>query len=195
MLGLKLATERRWVELVRGNLQEAMTDHAYCEQKAASNAISLIVHFPEKSELVSLMAKLAQEEMSHFEAVHQKILERGWTLGKERKDDYVNEILKLVRKDRGRDVYLMDRLLFAAMIEARSCERFKLLAEGVEDEDLAGFYRELMISEAGHYATFIKLAKRYAGDSGLDVDGRWKEFLEAEARIVAGYGVRETMHG
>jgi tRNA-(ms[2]io[6]A)-hydroxylase len=195
MLGLKLATEPRWAELVQSNLCEAMTDHAYCEQKAASNAISLIVHFPEKSELVSLMAKLAQEEMSHFEAVHQKILERGWTLGRERKDEYVNEVLKLVRKNEGRDVYLMDRLLFAAMIEARSCERFKLLSERVNDPGLAEFYRELMASEAGHYTTFIKLAKTYAQETGLDVDKRWREFLEAEAQIVGAYGVKETMHG
>ncbi|MCS7085644.1 MAG: tRNA-(ms[2]io[6]A)-hydroxylase [Bacteroidia bacterium] len=192
---MKLATDARWAQLVESNLPEALTDHAYCEQKAASNAISLIVHFPEKSELVALMARLAQEEMAHFEAVHRKILERGWVLGRERKDDYVNEVLKLVRKNEGRDVYLMDRLLFAAMIEARSCERFRLLSERVADPDLAEFYRELMASEAGHYTTFIKLARRYARESGLDADARWREFIESEARIVARYGVKETMHG
>jgi len=193
MLGLKLPTDERWARLAESNLEELLTDHAYCEQKAASSAISMIISFPELSDLVQILSQIVLEEMDHFKQVHEKILERGWKLGKERKDDYVNELLKFVRKDKGRDIYLLDRLLFAAMIEARSCERFKLLSEKVADADLRTFYHELMISEATHYTTFIKMAKKYADPDA--VDERWKAFLEYEAVVIAKYGKAETMHG
>lgn len=193
MLGLKLPTDERWARLAESNLEELLTDHAYCEQKAASSAISMIISFPELSDLVQILSQIVLEEMDHFKQVHEKILERGWKLGKERKDDYVNELLKFVRKDKGRDIYLLDRLLFAAMIEARSCERFKLLSEKVADADLRTFYHELMISEATHYTTFIKMAKKYADPQA--VDERWKAFLEYEAGVIAKYGKAETMHG
>jgi tRNA-(ms[2]io[6]A)-hydroxylase len=193
MLGLKLPTDERWVRLVESNLEEVLTDHAWCEQKAASNAISTIVHFSEYPELVDLLSAIAIEEMTHFRQVVEVIQARGWTLGRERKDDYVNELLKFVRKGPDRETYLVDRLLFAAMIEARSCERFRLLSEKVSDPELAAFYRELMVSEAQHYTTFIGLARKLVPRA--DVDRRWQEFLAYEAEVISRYGKRETIHG
>lgn len=193
MLGLKLATDPRWVDIVESNISEILTDHAYCEQKATSNAIFLIVNFPEYTDLVTDMIKLAQEELSHFEMVHEKIKARGLVLGRERKDEYVGELYAFMRKGYQRKFVLIDRLLFAALIEARSCERFKLLSEQIRDKDLSEFYRELMISEAGHYKTFISYARQYA--EGEDIDKRWQEFLDYEASILSKYGKKETIHG
>ena len=193
MLGLKLPTDPRWVRLVEGDLQEVLTDHAWCEQKAASNAISLIVKHPELTDLVEELTRIAQEEMAHFGQVLEKIRARGFVLGPERRDHYVNDILQFVRKDGTREERLVDRLLFAAMIEARSCERFRLLSEKVADDDLRTFYRDLMASEADHYTTFIGFARKYGGR--VDVDTRWQEFLAYEAEVVARYGKEPTMHG
>ena len=193
MLKLKLPTDPRWVNIVESNIDEILTDHAFCEQKAATNAISLIVNFPECSDLVDAMTELAKEELTHFEMVHQRIRARGKQLGRERKDEYVNELYAFVRKGHKREIVLVDRLLFSAMIEARSCERFRVLSENIADKDLAAFYHELMISEANHYTMFIKLAKQYA--NGVDVDARWNEYLEYEATVIAKYGKRETIHG
>jgi tRNA 2-(methylsulfanyl)-N6-isopentenyladenosine37 hydroxylase len=193
MLGLKLSTDPRWVNIVESNIDEILTDHAFCEQKAASNAITLIVHYPEYSDLVEAMALLVQEEMDHFKRVHDLIVERGGVLGRERKDDYVGELVKFTRKGMGRDIAFVDRILFSAMIEARSCERFKVLSENIKDKKLADFYRELMISEATHYTTFIGFARKYG--NGVDVDKRWKEWLEYEATVIANYGKKETIHG
>lgn len=194
MLGLKLDTDPHWVKnAVEGNIEEILTDHAYCEQKAASHAISLIVMFPECTELVDTMTDLAREEMAHFKLVHQLIQKRGYRLGRERKDDYVNELIKFVRKGRDRHTLLLDRLLFAAMIEARSCERFKVLHDYIGDAELAKFYYDLMASEARHYTTFIKLAKLYC-DSG-EVDQRWEEMLGFEAGVIARYGKQDRIHG
>jgi len=193
MLGLKLATDPRWVNIVESNISEILTDHAYCEQKATSNAIYLIVNFPEHTDLVTDMIKLAQEELSHFEMVHERIKERGFVLGRERKDEYVGELYTFMRKGHVRKLVLIDRLLFSALIEARSCERFKLLSEQIKDEELSKFYHELMISEATHYTTFIGYARKYG--EGEDIDKRWQEFLEYEASILSNYGKRETMHG
>lgn len=193
MLGLKLTTDAHWARLVEENLEEALTDHAYCEQKAASNAISLIVQFPEKEELVRTMAALAAEEMQHFAMVHERILQRGYRLGRERKDEYVHRLRAFMTPGSDRAAYLTDRLLFAAMIEARSCERFRTLAETVDDPELAAFYRDLMASEARHYTTFLKLARLY--DDPARVDARWQAFLAYEAEVIREYGKRETIHG
>ncbi|WP_460679556.1 MiaE family protein [Mucilaginibacter koreensis] len=194
ILKLQLPTDPRWVtNVVESNIEEILTDHAFCEQKAASNAITLIVQNPQLSDLVQEMAALVQEEMDHFKRVHDIILARGYVLGKERKDDYVGELLKFMKKGGSRTDQLIDRLLFAAMIEARSCERFKVLSENINDKELADFYYELMISEAAHYTTFIRLAKKYAGN--IDVEARWKEFLAYEAQVIQNYGKKETIHG
>lgn len=194
MLGLKLETDPRWANIAESNLSEILTDHAYCEQKAASNAISIIVGYPYHSELVEEMLKLAQEELQHFEMVHQKIKARGFELGFERKDHYVNELFKFMRKGYSKKIVLIDRLLFAAMIEARSCERFKILSEQLKDPDLSNFYRELMISEAGHYTTFIGFARKY-GEGVEDVNLRWQQWLDFEAGLIKSYGKQETIHG
>ena len=193
MLKLKMATDPRWAKIAENNIGEILTDHAFCEQKAASNAISLIVLFPELSDLVDSLSSVVMEEMDHFRQVHKRITDRGEVLGKERKDDYVNELYQFVQRGKGRDTMLVDRLLFSAMIEARSCERFKLLHEKIKDRELSQWYYDLMVSEAGHYTLFIKLAKKYA--KGIDVDKRWEEFLEYEGQIIQKYGVKETMHG
>ncbi len=193
MLKLKLPTDPRWVNIVETNIDEILTDHAFCEQKAATNAISLLVNYPELSDLVDAMTALAKEELTHFEMVHEKIKARGKVLGRERRDEYVNELYAFVRKGYKREIVLVDRLLFSAMIEARSCERFRVLSENIADKELAAFYHELMISEANHYTMFIKFAKKYA--NGEDVDKRWEEYLEYEAKVIANYGKRETIHG
>ena len=193
MLGLKLPTDPRWVNIVEGNIEEILTDHAWCEQKAASNAIALIAHNSEHEDLVTELMVIAQEELEHFQQVHDIIKERGYTLGRERKDSYVNELFKFMKKGEGRKKSLVDRLLFSAMIEARSCERFRVLSENIDDQALAKFYHDLMVSEAGHYTAFLKFAKKYG--EGVDVDARWQEWLEYEASIITKYGKDETVHG
>lgn len=193
MLGLKLPTDPRWVNIVESNIEEILTDHAWCEQKAATNAMSLVINNPNYPELVTTLVDIAQEELAHFKQVHEIIKKRGYKLGLERKDNYVNELYKFMQKGGSRKSSLVDRLLFSAMIEARSCERFRVLSENIADKELAEFYRELMISEAGHYTTFISFARQYG--EGIDVDKRWKEWLEYEASIITNYGKQETVHG
>lgn len=193
MLGLKLPTDPRWVNIVEKNIDEILTDHAYCEQKAASTAISLIVTFPEYPELVQEMVALSREEMGHFKMVHDLILSRGSTLGRYRKDEYVIALMKFFPKGGDRKTQLVHRLLYAALIEARSCERFRLLSEELEDKELAEFYRKLMISEAGHYTMFLKFARKF-GDR-KEVDQKWQELLDYEAGIMKDLGKKETVHG
>lgn len=193
MLGLKLPTDPRWVNIVEKNIDEILTDHAYCEQKAASTAISLIVTFPEYPELVQEMVALSREEMGHFKMVHDRILARGATLGRYRKDDYVVELMKFFPKGGDRKIQLVHRLLYAALIEARSCERFRLLSEQLKDKELATFYHKLMVSEAGHYTMFLKFARKY-GDREI-VDRKWQDLLEYEAGIMKDLGKKETIHG
>ncbi len=193
MLGLKLPTDPRWVNIVEKNIEEILTDHAFCEQKAASTAISLIVSFPEYSDLVEEMTALVKEEISHFKLVHDKILERGWALGRDRKDEYVLQLLKFFPKGGSRVDQLVHRLLYAALIEARSCERFRLLSEELEDKELAEFYRKLMVSEANHYTMFLGFARKY-GDR-KKVDKKWEQLLDYEAKIMKNLGKKETVHG
>ncbi|TAF68370.1 MAG: tRNA-(ms[2]io[6]A)-hydroxylase [Flavobacterium sp.] len=193
MLGLKLATDPRWVTIVESNIEEILTDHAWCEQKAASNAIYIIINNSEKEELVTEMTRIALEEMEHFQMVHNIIKEKGLTLGRERKDNYVNDLVKFAKKDGSRNDALVERLLFAAMIEARSCERFRVLSQNIKDPELAKFYHDLMVSEAGHYTTFLKFARQYTEKT--DVDKRWQEWIDFESSIIENYGKSETVHG
>ena len=193
MLGLKLPTDPRWVNIVEKNIEEILTDHAFCEQKATSTAISLIVSFPEYTDLVQEMTSLVKEEMSHFKMVHDKILERGWTLGRDRKDDYVVQLVKFFPKGGSRTTQLVHRLLYAALIEARSCERFRLLSEQLKDKELAEFYRKLMVSEANHYTMFLGFARKY-GDR-KEVDQKWQQLLDHEAEIMKTLGGKEYIHG
>ncbi len=193
MLGLKLPTDPRWVNIVEKNIEEILTDHAFCEQKATSTAISLIVSFPEYTELVQEMTALVKEEMSHFKMVHDKIIERGWVLGRDRRDDYVIQLLKFFPKGGSRTTQLVHRLLYAALIEARSCERFRLLSEELQDKELATFYRNLMVSEANHYTMFLGFARKYGNKK--EVDTKWQQLLEYEAEIMSNLGNTETIHG
>ncbi len=193
MLGLKLPTDPRWVNIVEKNIDEILTDHAYCEQKAASTAISLIVSFPEYPDLVEEMIALSREEMAHFKMVHDRILARGQKLGRDRKDEYVIELLKFFPKGGSRTTQLVHRLLLAALIEARSCERFRLLSEQLEDKELAEFYRKLMVSEAGHYTLFLAFARDY-GDR-KEVDQKWTALLEYEGNIMKNLGKNVSIHG
>ena len=193
MLGLKLPTDPRWVNIVEKNIEEILTDHAFCEQKATSTAISLIVSFPEYTELVQEMTALVKEEMSHFKMVHDIIIARGWTLGRDRRDDYVLQLIKFFPKGGSRTTQLVHRLLYAALIEARSCERFRLLSEALEDKELATFYRNLMASEANHYTMFLGFARKYGNKK--EVDTKWQQLLEYESEIISDLGKNEAIHG
>ncbi|MBT8309503.1 MAG: tRNA-(ms[2]io[6]A)-hydroxylase [Flavobacteriaceae bacterium] len=193
MLGLKLPTDPRWVDIAEKNIEEILTDHAFCEQKAASTALSFIVSFPEYTDLVKEMSALVKEEISHFKMVHDRILERGWVLGRDRKDYYVNKLITLFPKGGSRTTQLVHRLLYAALIEARSCERFRLLSEELEDKELAAFYHKLMVSEANHYTMFLGFARQYGVRK--EVDKKWQELLDFEAKIMKDLGKSETIHG
>ncbi|MEX0812704.1 MAG: tRNA-(ms[2]io[6]A)-hydroxylase [Chitinophagales bacterium] len=182
MLGLKLPTDPRWVNLAEKSLTEIFTDHAYCEQKAASTCISLIQLFPEKTALVEKVAPLVTEEWGHFRMVLHELKKRGLQLGFQRKDEYVQQLLASQKKGGSRDDKLMEKLLTAALIEARSCERFRALSTQLEDAELRQFYHEFMVAEAGHYRLFIDLARMYCGTE--KVNQRWKEYLEKEAEII-----------
>ena len=193
MLHLKLETDPRWASIAEENIEEILTDHAWCEQKAATNAITIITHNSEYDDLVTELLELAKEELEHFQMVHNIIKARGYKLGRERKDSYVNELYKFMNKGGNRLQSMVDRLLFSAMIEARSCERFKLLSQRIKDPELSKFYHDLMISEAGHYTTFITFARKYGKD--IDVDKRWKELVDFEGVVIKSYGKSESIHG
>ncbi|NIJ46517.1 tRNA-(ms[2]io[6]A)-hydroxylase [Wenyingzhuangia heitensis] len=193
MLGLKLPTDPRWVNIAEKNIDEILIDHAHCEQKAASTAISLIVSFPEYTELVTEMIALVKEEMSHFKLVHDRLIAKGVVLGRDRKDLYVMDLIKFFPKGGSRTNQLVHRLLYAALIEARSCERFRLLSENLEDQELAKFYRDLMVSEANHYTLFLNFARQY-GDR-TEVDEKWQALLEYEATLMKNLGTQESIHG
>ncbi len=193
MLHLKLETDPRWATIAEENLEEILTDHAWCEQKAATNAITIIANNSQYEDLVTDLLELAKEELEHFQMVHDIIKKRGYKLGRERKDSYVNELYKFMNKGGSRLKSMVDRLLFSAMIEARSCERFKLLSERIKDKELSKFYHELMISEAGHYTIFITFARKYGKD--IDVDKRWQELVEFEGKVIKSYGKSESIHG
>lgn len=187
VLGLQLPTDPRWVNLAEKQIGDILTDHAYCEQKAASTCISLIIKYPERKELVERVSPLVTEEWGHFRMVLQELKKRGLSLGRPRKDEYVNELFKMVRKGQG-EKQLLDQLLVSALIEARSCERFKRLHEGLEEQELKDFYHALMVSEAGHYKLFIELAEVYF-DKEV-VRSRWEEMLRLEANIISNISVR-----
>lgn len=193
MLGLKMATDPRWVDIAQQDIEEILTDHAYCEQKAATNAISCIVKFPEYTDMVDAMVKICNEEMTHFGMVHEELKKRGLRLGKERKDPYVQDLMTFILRGGSRKEQFIDRMLFAAMIEARSCERFRILSLHISDKELRLFYHNLMASEAAHYTTFIGLARKYA--NGTDINQRWSDFLAYEANLMKKYGKSQTIHG
>ncbi|MEQ8361101.1 MAG: tRNA-(ms[2]io[6]A)-hydroxylase [Cytophagales bacterium] len=193
MLGLKLPTDPRWINLAQISVEEILIDHAYCEQKAASSCISLIVQYADKKDIVEALTPIVAEEWSHFERVIDEMNKRGMNLGQARKDEYVAELNKSIRIGGSREQQLVEKLLLNALIEARSCERFKLLYENHPEEYLRKFYYDFMVSEAGHYRNFIDLAKKYMP---LEyVKKRWEEFLEEEKKIISKLSVRgDRMH-
>lgn len=192
-LGLVLPTDPRWVDIAGMKLADILIDHAYCEQKAASSCISLIVHYPQKVKLVETLTPIVAEEWGHFQRVLKELRKRNIPLGNQRKDEYVKKISEfLIKKGKEQEV-LLDRLLFCALIEARSCERFKILSENLQEPELQKFYRELMVSEAGHYRTFIELAEEYVNPEL--VRSRWKEILQKEAETLKDMEIRgDRMH-
>jgi tRNA-(ms[2]io[6]A)-hydroxylase len=193
ILGLQLPTDPRWVNLAEMSLEYILTDHAFCEQKAATSCISLIQKYSDKEKLVEELAPIVTEEWGHFRMVLAEMKKRGLKLGKQRKDEYVNKLLEFETKGGHPDDRLLDKLLICALIEARSCERFKRLSEGLNDEYLRKFYRRFMESEAGHYHLFIDLANEYIPEE--KVRKRWKEWLDYEAEIMKSLEVRgDRMH-
>jgi tRNA-(ms[2]io[6]A)-hydroxylase len=193
ILGLHLPTDPRWVDLAGISLEEILTDHAYCEQKAANSCISLIQRYPEREKLVCELAPVVTEEWGHFRQVLAEMQKRGLKLGRQRKDEYVNRLREFEKKGGSPEDRLLDQLLVMALIEARSCERFKRLSEGLQDKYLGKFYRHFMESEAGHYHLFLSLAETYSPRER--VKKRWKEWLAYEAGVVAALQPRgDRMH-
>jgi len=193
VLGLYLPTDPRWVDIAEKNIEDILVDHAYCEQKAASSCISLIVSYPDKEAVVKTLTPVVAEEWEHFARVLEQLYKRGYALGSQRKDEYVIALNKQVKKGGSREQQLVERLLVNALIEARSCERFKLLWKHIDDTELKDFYYELMVSEAGHYKNFIQLAKLYMEEKL--VMKRWQELLTYEATVMQGLEIRhDRMH-
>lgn len=188
ILGLQLPTDPRWVNLAEKSLEEVLTDHAYCEQKAATSCISLIQRYSRCEKLVTELSPIVTEEWGHFRLVLAELQKRGLKLGKQRKDEYVNALIDFQQKGGDAEGRMLDQLLTMALIEARSCERFKRLSEGLNDEYMQKFYRRFMESEAGHYTLFIELAETYIDKE--KVRRRWKEWLEYEAEVIKKLEVR-----
>jgi tRNA-(ms[2]io[6]A)-hydroxylase len=193
MLGLQFETETSWAEIAKADLSQILTDHAFLEQKAASNAVSIIINYSEETELVKEMSNIAIEEMQHFKMVHLLMVKRGMVLGREQKNDYAIQLQKFFTKTHDRTIALVQRLLVAALIEARSCERFKVFSENMEDVELSKFYKNLMISEANHYTTFLTLARSYQ-DRAI-VDEKWNALVAFEATMMKERGSVAKIHG
>jgi len=193
MLGLKFETATSWTEIAKDNLQQILTDHAFAEQKAASNAVSIIINYSEETALVTEMSKIAIEEMEHFKMVHDLMIARGMVLGREQSNNYAKNLQSFFNKTKERTEALIQRLLVAALIEARSCERFKVFSENLKDQELSDFYKDLMVSEANHYTTFLGFARIYQ-DRKI-VDQKWENLLTFEADMMKIRGNAAKIHG
>ena len=193
MLGLKFETETSWVEIAKDNLEQILTDHAFAEQKASANAISITINYSEETELVKEMLNIAIEELEHFQMVHKLMVDRGYVLGQAQRNDYALKLRNFFPKTNDRTNALIQRLLIAALIEARSCERFKVFSENLEDPELSDFYKELMISEANHYTTFLGFARSYQDPT--IVNEKWEALLNYEAELMKNRGDQAKVHG
>ena len=193
MLGLQFETSTSWAEIAKDNLEQILTDHAFAEQKASANAISIIINYSEETDLVKDMSDIAIEELEHFRMVHQLMIQRGFVLGREQHNDYAKSLQKFFPKTKDRQTALINRLLVAALIEARSCERFKVFSENMQDEELSKFYKDLMVSEANHYTLFLGYARKYMDRK--TVDEKWKSLLAFEAGMMKSRGTKATVHG
>jgi tRNA-(ms[2]io[6]A)-hydroxylase len=192
-LGLELATDPRWVNIAEMDINEILIDHAWCEQKAATSCISLIVKFSDRQEVLKEVSPVVAEEWGHFRKVLKELEKRGGHMGPQRKDEYVNRLQKFIKKGGSRDEQLVENLLICAMIEARSCERFRLLSIHISEESLKDFYHDFMVSEAGHYKMFLKLAKKYLPEE--QVEARWNALIEYEAEMLKDLELRgDRMH-
>ena len=193
VLGIQLPTDPRWVNMAEMNLEDILTDHAFCEQKATTNCISLVQKYSDRDLLVEKVTPIVSEEWSHFRLVLKELKKRGLKLGLQRKDEYVNQLFRFIKKGLTADKVLLDKLLVCAMIEARSCERFRLLSIALKEESLRQFYHKFMVSEAGHYRLFLDLAAHYSGKEKMQK--RWQECLAFEAKIVVNLEPRaDRMH-
>ncbi len=193
MLGLKFETETSWAEIAENDLQQILTDHAFAEQKAAANAVSIIINYSEETEMVQVMSEIAIEEMEHFKMVHDLMIKRNMVLGREQKNDYAKHLHSFFPKTKDRTDALIQRLLIAALIEARSCERFKVFSENLEDKELSDFYKDLMVSEANHYTQFLGFARKYQ-DKNI-VNKKWESLLDYEAEFMKNRGKKARVHG
>jgi len=193
MLGLKSDTNKNWVKIAEENLEKLLTDHAYAEQKAAGAAVSLIINYSEETEMVQKLSAHAIEEMEHFKMVHDLMVSRGMTLGRDQKSNYVKHLTKFFPKTKDRQEALISRLLIAALIEARSCERFKVLSDNLKDKELATFFRGLLESEAGHHTMFLKFARQY--QDRTIVNEKWDKLLSYEAEYMQEMGKKPLVHG
>ncbi len=193
MLGLKFETETSWAEIAQNDLQQILTDHAFAEQKAASNAVSIIINYSEETEMVKVMSDIAIEEMEHFRMVHQLMVKRGMVLGREQKNDYAKHLHSYFTKTKDRTDALIQRLLIAALIEARSCERFKVFSKNLKDKELSDFYKDLMVSEANHYTQFLGFARQYQNKD--IVNKKWEGLLAYEAEFMKNRGKTAKVHG
>ena len=194
MLKLQLATNPQWATLANQNIGDILIDHAYCEQKAASSCISLIVNFPDKAQLVETLTPIVAEEWSHFAMVLEMLKKRNIPLARKRKDEYVILLEKIMTPGGDRENHLMECLLIHALVEARSCERFKILAEQINDDELKEFYKNLLVAEVRHYQMFIDLAKFYSNSD--IVDAKFNEFVTKEAKIIELLSTRgDRIHG
>lgn len=193
MLGLKFETATSWVDIAKSGLEQVLTDHAFAEQKAASNAVSIIINYSEETKLVQAMSDIAIEEMEHFKMVHDFMVARDMILGREQTNDYAKHLHSFFPKTHDRTDALIQRLLIAALIEARSCERFKVFSENIDDEELSAFYQELMVSEANHYTVFLGFARAYQ-DRAI-VDKKWDGLLAYEAEFMKNRGKTARVHG
>lgn len=189
-LPLHCRTSPEWLDAAVRDVDAVLVDHAHCERKAAATAMSLVSSYPGHDELVGRCVRLAQEELRHFQQVHERILRRGLKLGRDPGDPYAQELRKLVRSG-GRE-RLTDLLLVCSLIEARSCERLEMLAGRLEDADLAGLYKSLATAEAGHYRLFVDLAKLY--DDPAAVERRFLELAREEADLIARLPVGPRIH-
>ncbi len=193
MLGLKSDTDKSWVIIAENNLQQLLTDHAFAEQKAAASAVSIIINYSEETEMVQAMSDIAIEEMEHFKMVHEIMVSRNMVLGMDRKSDYAKHLIRYFPKTKDRNESLVNRLLISAIIEARSCERFSVLSKNMADKELAKFFGDLLVSEAGHYTLFLGFARKYQ-DRKI-VDQKWEDFLSYEAEYIKQQGKLPLVHG
>lgn len=193
MLGLKFDTPASWAKIAEQNLQQLLTDHAFAEQKASASAVSLIINFSEETELVKAMTEIAIEELEHFQRVHEIMVSRGMVLGIDQNSAYAKHLIKFFPKGKDRKTNLINRLLISAVIEARSCERFKVLSENLEDKELADFFKDLLASEAGHYTLFLGFARKF--EDREIVDKKWSAFLDYEAEYMKLQGKQALVHG